>query len=64
MDVKRWRSGDHLERWVGSDLAVAERQFRRVGGIAHYLVCSLSDRDGKTAQCKTGAADPPHVHRP
>jgi transposase-like protein len=31
-NVKRWRAGDHLERWVGSGLLVAERQFRRVQG--------------------------------
>jgi hypothetical protein len=27
-NVKRWRAGDHIERWVGSGLLVAERQFR------------------------------------
>jgi len=31
-NVKRWRAGDHLERWVGSGLLVAERQFHRVRG--------------------------------
>ena len=31
-NVKRWRSGDHIERWVGSGLLVAERQFRKVQG--------------------------------
>src|SRR5258707_15719589 len=31
-NVKRWRDGDHIERWVGSGLLVAERQFRRVIG--------------------------------
>ena len=31
-NVKRWRDGDHIERWVGSGLWVAERQFRRVIG--------------------------------
>ncbi len=29
---KRWRAGDHIERWVGSGLWVAERQFREVQG--------------------------------
>jgi putative transposase len=31
-NVKRWRPGDQIERWVGSGLLVAERQFRRVIG--------------------------------
>lgn len=33
-NVKRWRDGDQIERWVGSGLLVAERQFRRVIGYA------------------------------
>jgi transposase-like protein len=32
-NVKRWRDGDHIERWVGSGLLVAERQFRKVIGF-------------------------------
>jgi len=31
-NVKRWRDGDHIERWVASGLLVAERQFRKVIG--------------------------------
>jgi len=31
-NVKRWHSGDQRERWVGSGLLVAEKQFRRVQG--------------------------------
>ena len=31
-NVKRWRDGDHIERWVGSGLVVAERQSRKVIG--------------------------------
>ena len=30
--VKRWRRGDHRERWVGAGLWLAERSFRRVKG--------------------------------
>jgi hypothetical protein len=30
--VKRWQPGDQIERWVGSGLLVAERQFWRVIG--------------------------------
>jgi hypothetical protein len=31
-NVKRWRHGDHIERWIASGLLVAERQFRKVIG--------------------------------
>jgi len=31
-NVKRWHGGDQRERWVGSGLLVAEKQFRRVIG--------------------------------
>ena len=31
-NVKRWRPGDQLERWVASSLTVAERRFRRIFG--------------------------------
>lgn len=31
-NVKRWRDGDQIERWVGSGLLVAEGQFRKVIG--------------------------------
>src|SRR5437016_10347457 len=33
-NVKRWRDGDHIERWVASGLLVAERQFRRAKKIS------------------------------
>src|SRR4029077_13182098 len=29
-NVKHWHGGDQRERWVGSGLLVAEKQFRRV----------------------------------
>ncbi len=32
LNVKRWHGGDQRERWVGSGLLVAEKQFRRVKG--------------------------------
>ncbi len=35
-NVKRWHPGDQRERWVGSGLLVAEKQFRRVKG--HKLI--------------------------
>ena len=31
-NVRRWHGGDRPERWVGSGLLVAEKQFRRVQG--------------------------------
>ena len=31
-NVKRWHGGDQRERWVGSGLLVAQRQFRRITG--------------------------------
>jgi len=40
LNVKRWHGGDQRERWVGSGLLVAEKQFRRVQGykqIPHLL---------------------------
>lgn len=35
-NVKRWHAGDQRERWVGSGLLVAQKQFRRVKG--HKLI--------------------------
>ena len=42
-NVKRWRPGDQIERWVGSGLLVAERQFRKVRGFREIplLLASL-----------------------
>jgi len=31
-NVKRWHGGDQRERWVGSGLLVAQKQFRRITG--------------------------------
>src|SRR5450432_247272 len=31
-NVKRWHGGDQRERWIGSGLLVAQKQFRRVQG--------------------------------
>jgi putative transposase len=31
-NVKRWHGGDQRERWIGSGLLVAQRQFRKVTG--------------------------------
>lgn len=37
-NVKRWHGGDPGERWVGSGLLVAEKQFRRVMGYKQIPV--------------------------
>ncbi len=37
-NVKRWHGGDQRERWVGSGLLVAEKQFRRIQGHKHIPV--------------------------
>jgi transposase-like protein len=37
-NVKRWHAGDQRERWVGSGLLVAEKQFRRVQGYKQIPV--------------------------
>jgi hypothetical protein len=36
-NAKRWRDGDHIERWVGSGLLVAGGQFRKVIGYRHLI---------------------------
>jgi putative transposase len=36
LNVKRWHGGDQRERWVGSGLLVAQKQFRRIKG--HKLI--------------------------
>lgn len=43
-NVKRWRPGDQIERWVGSGLLVAERQFRKLRGYREIplLLASLA----------------------
>src|SRR5260370_34900252 len=37
-NVKRWHGGDQRERWGGSGLLVAEKQFRRIQGHKHSPV--------------------------
>jgi putative transposase len=56
-NVKRWRTGDQIERWVGSGLLVAERQFRRVIGHRQIplLLSSMANAVSKKPIAK-GAA--------
>ena len=37
-NVKRWHSGGQRERWVGSGLLVAQKQFRRITGYKQIPV--------------------------
>jgi len=47
--VKRWREGDHRERWAGSALLLAESKFRRVKGYKEIpnLLTALEDHGMK-----------------
>jgi hypothetical protein len=56
-NVKRWRDGDQIERWVGSGLLVAERQFRKVIGHRQIpmLLSSMANAVSKKPIAK-GAA--------
>jgi transposase-like protein len=55
--VKRWREGDHRERWAGSALLLAESKFRRVKGYKEIpkLLSTLADhgRKGLASKAKT-----------
>jgi transposase-like protein len=57
-NVKRWRDGDHIERWVGSGLLVAERQFRKVIGHRQIplLLSSMATAVSKKSLAKGAAA--------
>ena len=39
--VKRWRGGDHLQRWTAKALLVAEKKFRKVRG--HQSMAAMID---------------------
>ena len=57
-NVKRWRDGDHIERWVGSGLLVAERQFRKVIGHRQIpmLLSSMATVVSKKSLAKGAAS--------
>jgi hypothetical protein len=56
-NVKRWRAGDQIERWVGSGLLVAKRQFRKVQRYREIpsLLTSLANAGVKKAVAAAGA---------
>ena len=49
--LKRWRAGDHIERWVGSALWTAEGNFRPVRGCRDLpaLWRALAERQPQSA---------------
>jgi len=49
--VKRWREGDHRQRWAASALLLAESKFRRVRGYRETpaLLTALADLGAKKA---------------
>src|SRR6478736_6302526 len=54
LNVKRWHPGDQRERWVGSGLLVAEKQFRRVKG--HKQIPVLLTELDVVVPCKPSLA--------
>jgi putative transposase len=54
LNVKRWHSGDQRERWVGSGLLVAEKQFRRIKG--HKQLPILLKEMEALVSCKSNLA--------
>jgi len=56
--VKRWREGDHRERWAGSALLLAESKFRRVKGYKEIpkLLSALADHGKKGLASKAKMA--------
>ena len=53
-NLKRWRPGDQLERWVGSGLLVAEAKFRRIDGF-RALPFLLSILEGQAGPLRKAA---------
>jgi hypothetical protein len=57
VERKRWREGDHRERWAGSALLLAESKFRRVKGykeIPKFLTALVEyGKKGLASKAKT-----------
>jgi len=51
-NVKRWHGGDQRERWVGSGLLVAQKQFRRI--VGHKQIPALIRALGAQRPSKSG----------
>ena len=56
-NVKRWSAGDHVERWVGSGLLVAEGNFHRVRGYREIpaLLTALANAGPKKSVASAAA---------
>jgi putative transposase len=54
--VKRWREGDHRERWAGSALLLAESKFRRVKGYKEIPQLLTGIADYVAMRMKKGVA--------
>ncbi len=56
--VKCWQRGDHIERWVGSALRVAEKNFRRVKGYKDLpkLLAALENLGASASPSRPKAA--------
>jgi hypothetical protein len=54
--VKRWRDGDHVERWIASGLLVAEQQFRKVVGYREIPTFIASMQNAPKKPIAKGAA--------
>jgi transposase-like protein len=54
--VKRWRDGDHRERWAGSALLLAESKFRRVKGYKEIPTLLTGIADHIAMRTKKGLA--------
>jgi transposase-like protein len=55
-NVKRWRDGDHVERWIASGLVVAEQQFRKVVGYREIPTFIASMQNASKKPIAKGAA--------
>jgi transposase-like protein len=52
-NVKRWRDGSMILRWVGSAVLEAERKFRRIRGykqMPQLIAALVPDREGATQE--------------
>jgi transposase-like protein len=52
-NVKRWRNGSMILRWVGSAVLEAERKFRRIRGykqMPQLIAALMPDREGATQE--------------
>lgn len=51
-NVKRWRSGMHVERWVAASLLETEKKFRRIKGCRHMdvLIATIEQYKKRQAQ--------------